>query len=195
MSEEPKEPGRAERLQQAFDAVAGGIDLRLEPAQSDPRCIGIAFMAFASIPYETDPASTPDPDEDGEIERLIQGQESLTSQQYRDGSWQSYLFDPHIVVAKEGLIETDQEVIDEWLESQRFLDFRQEYPWREPREVQITGLAITHLGPQLAAATYRVTETLADGRMIAGNAATLFARLEKLGWRGVVITKGGREEV
>jgi hypothetical protein len=195
MSEESKEPERSERLQQAFDAVAGGLDLQLEPAGSDPRCIGIAFMATASIPYETDPASTPDPNEDGEIEQLVLGQESLTQKQYSDGGWKSYLFDPHMVVAKEGLIKTDQAVINGWLASQRFIDFQKEYPWKDPREVQITGLAITYLGPQLASATYRVTETLADGTMIAGNATTLFARLETIGWRGVVITKGAREKV
>jgi hypothetical protein len=198
MSEERKESAheRAERLQKAFDEAAEGLDLRLEPAGSgQPRCIGIAFMAVAHIPFDIDDSPSPvERRDDREIERLVHGHESLTPQQYQQGAWRDFLCDPHMVVAKEGLIQTDQTVIDEFLASQRFIDFQQQYPWQEPRDVKIKKLQITYLGPQLAAATYRVIETSANGKVIAGNAVTLCARLEGVGWRGAVITKGGREE-
>src|SRR4051794_22449055 len=140
MSEERKESAheRAERLQKAFDEAAGGLDLRLEPTGSEkPRCIGIAFMATPHLPFDIDESPTPiEHRDDREIERLVHGHESLTPQQYRQGGWRDFLTDPHMVVAKEGLIQTDQTVIDEFLASQRFTDFQEQYPWQEPREVK-----------------------------------------------------------
>jgi hypothetical protein len=198
MSEERKEsePERTERLQKAFDEAAGGLDLRLEPAGSEkPRSIGIAFMAAPQISFDTDDAPPPvNPRDDREIERLIHGHESLTPEQYHQGGWRDFLFDPHMALAKEGLIHTDQAAIDEFLASPRFLEFQQQYPWKEPREVKIKNVQVTYIGPYLAAATYRVIETSANGKVLAGNAATLCVRLEGAGWRGAVITKGGREE-
>jgi hypothetical protein len=198
MSEERKESGRerAERLQRDFEEAAGELDLRLEPAGSgEPRCIGIAFMAAADIPFDIDDSPEPDSHRDDQaIERLILGHESLTPERYHQGAWRELLTDPHLVVAKEGLIQTHQTVIDDFLASQRFTDFQASYPWKEPRDVQIKNLHITYLGPQLASATYRVIETSANGKVIGGNVTTLVARLES-GWRGAVITKGGREEI
>lgn len=183
-------------LQKAFDEAASGIDLRLEPAGDGPaRCIGIAFMIFANIPYDIDENAPPvRHHDDVEIEQLILAHESLTPAQYRDGSWQSYLYQTHMVVAKSGLIEANQSVIDQWLDSDYFHEFQEEYPWKDPRDVKVQAVKITYLGPQMAAATYRVREKLANGKAIAGNSATLLARLDQLGWRGVVITKGERKE-
>lgn len=199
MSQERKESEseRAQRLQKAFDEAAGGLDLRLEPAgDGAPRCIGIAFMAVPHLPFDVDESPSPiDRKDDRQLGRLIHGHESLTVEQYQQGVWRDFLADPHMVVAKEGLIQTDQTVIDDFLASQRFADFQAQYPWKEPRDVKIKKVQITYLGTQLAAATYRVIETSANGKVIAGNVVTLCARLEEVGWRGVVITKGGREEV
>ncbi len=199
MSEEGKGSplAPAADLQQAFDEAAAGLDLRLEPAGGGtPRCIGIAFMIYASIPYPIDTTPPPiDRHDDQEIKRLIRGHESLTEAQYRDGTWRNHLFDTHMVVARQGLIETNQAVIVHWLDSPQFVQFQQDYPWKDPRDVKVRNIRIAYLGTQLASATYRVVEKLANGKVIGGNAATLFARLDQVGWRGVVITKGERQEV
>ena len=198
MSEERQDSRRpsADDLQKAFEEAASGLDLQLEPAGGEAtRCIGVAFMIYANIPYDIDENAPPiHHHDDVEIEQLIQAHESLTPAQYRDGSWQSYLFQTHMVVAKSGLIEANQTVIDQWLDSAYFREFQEEYPWKDPRDVKIQAVKITNLGRQMAAATYRVREELANGKAIAGNAATLLARLEQVGWRGVVITKGERKE-
>src|SRR4051794_21450090 len=111
---------RAERLQAAFDERAGGLDLRLEPeAAADPRCIGVAFVFAPMVAYEIDPSpSALDAESDDErIRGLLLAHESLTPEQYRQGGWRDYLHEPHITAAREGLINVDQGVIDEWLAS------------------------------------------------------------------------------
>jgi len=189
---------RAERLQQAFDERAGELDLRLEAAATvDPRCIGVAFMATPMVPYDIDAApgvldAQPD---DERIRELLLAHESLTPEHYRQGKWRDHLHEPHITAAREGLIHVDQGVIDEWLASPRFTDFQAKYPWKEVRDVELENVQITYLGPHMASASYRVVERLANGAMIGGNATTILSRLAGCGWRGVVITKGGREEL
>jgi hypothetical protein len=192
------ERARAERLQAAFDERAGGLDLRLEPAAAaDPRCIGVAFVFAPMVAYEIDPSpSALDAGSDDErIRKLLLAHESLTPEQYRQGGWRDHLHEPHITAAREGLINVDQAVIDEWLASSRFTDFQAKYPWKEVRDVELHNVQITYLGPHMASASYRVVEKLANGGMIGGNATTILSRLAGCGWRGVVITKGGREEL
>lgn len=197
------EPERAGRLQAAFDAQAGDLDLRLtEAAAADPRCIGVAFMFAPMVPYEIDAApralaaedaaAAPD---DAEITAILLAHERLTPEEYRRGAWRDHLHEPHITAAREGLIKVDQGVIDEWLASPRFTDFQAKYPWKEERDVELHNVVITYLGPHMASASYRVVERLANGAMIGGNATTILSRLAGCGWRGVVITKGGREEL
>jgi hypothetical protein len=192
------EHGSAEALQAAFEAQAGDLGLQLtEAAAADPRSIGVAFMFTPMVPYEIDAApgvldAQPD---DERIRKLLLAHESLTPEHYREGRWRDHLHEPHITAASEGLIHVDQAVIDEWLASPRFTDFQAKYPWKEVRDVELENVQITYLGPHMASASYRVVERLANGAMIGGNATTILSRLAGRGWRGVVITKGGREEL
>ena len=189
---------RAGALQAAFDAQAGELGLELDAAAAvDPRSIGVAFMFTPMVAYETDPSpAVLDAGSDDErIRKILLGHDSLTPGQYRQGDWREHLHDPHITAAREGLIQVDQGVIDEWLESPRFTDFQAQYPWKEVRDVELHDVVITYLGPHMASASYRVVERLANGAMIGGNATTILSRLAGCGWRGVVITKGGREEL
>jgi hypothetical protein len=189
---------RAEHLQAAFDERAHELDLRLEPAAAaDPRSIGVAFVFTPMVAYDIDPAPNAHDagSDDQKIREILLAHESLTPEQYRQGGWREHLHEPHNTAAREGLIKVDQGVIDEWLASSRFTDFQAQYPWKKVRDVELQNVQITYLGPHMASASYRVVEKLANGGMIGGNATTVLSRLAGCGWRGVVITKGGREEL
>jgi hypothetical protein len=196
MSDRPKEsePERADRLQKAFDAAAAeGLDLRLAPPDSGPiRCVGVAFACIPLIAYDTVDPEPVDRSDDRAIEHLIREVESLTYEDFR-ARWRDYLNDPHIAVTDEGLVRVDQEVIDKWFGSERFKQFVEEFVPSSPRDVTVHGIKIVYHGLLQATATYRVEEKHQHGRHTAGNQTAILAKLENLGWRAVVITKGGRQ--
>jgi hypothetical protein len=195
MSGEGKEE-RDRRLQQAFDEAAGGLDLRLEPAGAAARCVGVAFLAAPLVAYELDDTRPPiDNTDDRAIADLIHDLETLGVHQFRAGDWRRFLNDPHIAITTTGLAEVDQTTIDEWLDSPQFREYQQEYPPKSPRDVQVENLVVVYIGDLQAAATYRVVERFANGKVTGGNASLSLARLKDIGWRGVVVNKGGRLDV
>ena len=186
---------RAERLQKAFDEAAGELDLRLEPAGVRAHCVGVAFLAAPRVAYELDDSPPADSDDDQAIQALVQSLETLTVQQFHQGAWRRFLNDPHIAITTTGLAEVDQKTLDHWLASPQFQEHLQEYPPKTPRDVQVESLQIVFIGARQASATYRITERFANGKVTGGNATLSLARLKTLGWRGVVVNKGWREDV
>lgn len=195
MSDRPKESDheRADRLQKAFAAAAEGLDLRLAPAENGGvRCVGVAFACIPLVSYDTVDPVPVDKDDDREIEKLIREVESLSYDDFR-ARWRDYLNDPHVAVTTEGLVMVDQDVIDKWFDSEKFKQFVGEFEPLSPRGAKIHKIHITYHGPLQATATYRVEEEHRRDKQTAGNQTAILVKLEKLGWRIVVVTKGGRE--
>ena len=196
MPDRPQESGpeRAARLQKAFDTAAEGLDLRLasEDAAGAVRCVGVAFACIPLVAYDTVDPVPVDKSDDREIENLLRELESLSYEDFR-ARWRDYLNDPHVAVTGEGLVVVDQEVIDKWFDSEKFKRFVGEFEPLDPRGAKVHNVHITYHGPLQATATYRVEERHGHGKHTAGNQSALLVKLETLGWRAVVVTKGGRE--
>jgi hypothetical protein len=198
MSYRRQDPERqtAESLDQAFRQAAEGLDLKLEPAPAgDAYCIGIAFVCVPFVAYDV--VDSPPPvghDDDAKIGHLIRGVEALAPLELQH-RWRHYFLDPHIASTLEGIVRVDQEAIDQWLASPRYQDYMAEYPPQNPRDVKVHNLQIAYIGRERASATYRVVEKHANGKVTGGNVTAILALLEHHGWRIVVVTKGGREEL
>lgn len=188
---------RAERLQEAFNEAAAELDLRLDPAAgSDPRCIGVAFIILPFVAYDLDDSESPAGHADDEsISNVVHRLETMTVAQFHAGEWRNYAYDPHVSVTATGLGKIDQAAVEEWLASPEFQEYLQEYPPKTPRDVKIQQLKVVYLGQHQAAATYRVVETFANGKVTAGNSAMMLGEMKNVGWRAVVTSKGGREEL
>jgi hypothetical protein len=156
------------------------------------RCVGVAFACIPLVPYDTVAEEPVDRGDDREIEKLIRELEALSYDEFKV-RWRDYLHDPHIAVTSEGLVVVDQAVIDKWFDSEKLRRFVAEFEPLSPRGAQVHNVHITYHGPLQATATYRVEESHRHGKHTAGNQSAILAKLETLGWRAVVVTKGGRE--
>jgi hypothetical protein len=181
-------------LQQAFDGMAGDLGLHLEPADSGERTVGAAFVCIPLVEYDLVKVSKPtDSDDDTEIQSLIQGAESLPWSQFAQ-QWANFYANPHMALTNEGLVRTDQPVIDHWMAHEKFADYIQKYPPFSPRQVQVTQIQIVYVGGDRANATYRVTEQFTNGKQLAGNGAVMVVKIKKVGWRIAVTAKAARKE-
>jgi hypothetical protein len=181
-------------LQQAFDGMAGDLGLRLEPADSGERTVGAAFVCIPLVEYDLVKVSKPtDSDDDTEIQSLILGAESLPWSQFAQ-QWTNFYANPHMALTNEGLVRTDQPVIDHWMAHEKFADYIQKYPPFSPRQVQVTQIQIVYAGGDRANATYRVTEQFTNGKQLAGNGAVMVVKIKKVGWRIAVTAKAARKE-
>lgn len=181
-------------LQQAFDGMAGDLGLRLEPADSGERTVGAAFVCIPLVDYDLVKVSKPtDSDDDTEIQSLIQGAESLPWPQFAQ-QWKNFYANPHMSLTNEGIVRTDQPVIDHWMAHGKFADYIQKYPPFSPRQVQVTQIQTVYVGGDRANATYRVTEQFTNGKQLAGNGAVMVVKIKKVGWRIAVTAKAARKE-
>jgi hypothetical protein len=186
---------REASLQQAFDQAAEGLDLRLEPSAGGPaRTVGIAFVCTPIVRYDILDSPPPiEREDDQQIQDIIRAWESLSTEELR-ASWRDYTADSYIGVAREGLVKVDQKIIDKWLGSDEYAQHQQSYPPFSPRRVNVSQIHIVYIARDHACATYRVTESFVNGKVLASNLATILAKLENGGWQIVVATKHGWEE-
>ena len=197
MSDERRGMSDQEReasLQQAFDEVAGGLDVRLEPASRRARTVGVAIAIAPMVEFDLEDAPPPaEHVDDQAIKSLIQERETLSPTDFQQ-QWRDQAHDPHIGVTLEGIAQVDQQAIDAWLASDKFAEFLALYPPYSPRRIKISQVRIVYIGRTRACATYRVREQYTNGKVLAGNVAVILAKIDNVGWRIVVSTKGGREE-
>jgi hypothetical protein len=196
MNETPSGSDRERLLQQSFDREAADLDLRLEPAGgAETRAVGAAICLNGFISYDLISGKRPPgPADDQQIKSLIRGLESLPWAEL-PRRWREFLHDPYILVTSKGVLKSDQEVVDHWLASRELQEFLQEYPPHAPRKVKITQIKIVYIGSDRASATFRVQERFTNDKTLAANMTMIFVHLEHEGWRILVMTKGGRQEV
>jgi hypothetical protein len=202
MSESRQRPGQPgeDALQEAFDRLAGSLDLRLEPAagcREETRSIGIAAAVIHQMvtaePEEN--ALSPGKRDDEQIEALLTGYEELTPAKFVE-SWRDYATDPHAGVGPSWVGRCDQEALDYWLGKKELAEALEYYPPYFPdRKIRILDLRIVYIGDTRAVATYHLEEDHPNGRITAGNVALILIKTRQAGWRIIVATKGGRTEL
>ncbi|HYO16925.1 MAG TPA: hypothetical protein VE685_27315 [Thermoanaerobaculia bacterium] len=185
---------REKSLQRAFDEAAGELGLHLEPAGGLTRTVGVAAVCIPIAEHDLVNDGLPThPQDDQEIETLILGLESLPWDQMQQ-RWREFAADPHLSVTSEGLVMIDQAIVDKWMSSPQFQEILREFPPFSPRQVEVSQLQIVHVGGSRAGATYRVVEHFTNGKVLAGNMTVILGKLKQIGWRILVMTKGGRSE-
>lgn len=201
MSRYAEGPGSAPGadLQQEFDRAAGDLGLGLEPklpSADETVTIGMAVAIFSrTVDVKVDTAPPPvDSADDDAIKHLIHGYEALDPSIFK-AQWRKYATDPHMGVGLSWVGLVNEHAIDRWLETKALANVMAEYPPHSPRKLQLNDLRIMYIGDTRAVATYQVEEEYTNGRpaTMANHSCILF-RVEKVGWRIAVATKGGAAE-
>lgn len=186
-------------LQQEFDRAAGDLGLGLDskvPTPEETVTVGVA-IAFFSRSVDLRVADSPPPvdsTDDDAIKALVHGYEALDPTIYK-AHWRQYATDPHMGVGLSWVGLVNEHAIDRWLETKALANATAAYPPHSPRKIQLNDLRIMYIGDTRAVATYQVEEEYTNGRTptLANHSCILF-RIEKLGWRIAVATKGGVAE-
>jgi hypothetical protein len=191
-------PAPGSELQQAFDRAAGDLGLSFEPmfpGTDDTVTIGLAVAAFSrTVDVKVATTAPPvDSTDDDAIKTLLQGYESLDPTIFKD-QWRNYATDPHMGVGLSWVGLVNEHAVDHWLETKALADAMVAYPPYSPRKLQLNDLRIMYIGDTRAVATYQVEEEYTNGRTTVGNHACILFRVQALGWRIAVATKGGVAE-
>ena len=195
---------RQDRVQQAFDQAAGGLDLRLERSsredakeQGEIRIVGTAVSVSFAKATRFDLMDSPPPvgaADDATINAVITSYETLDPQDLAE-QWRDFAIDPHVVIADGWFKVFDQKDFRHWLRSDEWEEAQQEYPMFSPRHVQVTNLNIVYIGDARAVATYHLQEEFTNSTVAAGNSAASMAKLEGGHWRIVAIHKRVKQEI
>jgi hypothetical protein len=185
-------------LQQAFDQAAGDLGLSFEPmfpGTDDTVTIGMAVAAFSRTVDIKVMASAPpvDSTDDDAIRDLIQCYESLDPTIFPD-RWRNYATDPHMGVGLSWVGLVHEHAVQHWLETKALADAMAAYPPFSPRHLQLNDFRIMYIGDTRAVVTYQVEEEYRNGKTTVGNHSCILFRVEKVGWRIAVATKGGVAE-
>jgi hypothetical protein len=186
-------PEREAQVQQAFDRVAGDLELRPEPppAHGEVRTIGAAFFIVLGNTVEVNTLDVAPPvgaSDDAEIQAVLTAAYSVTPEQMED-NWRDFYHEPFEAVGRDFIARMDQPAIRKWARSPELAQHLQNFPPFNPRQVQITNVNITYIGTVRAAVTYHVQETFQNSQVAAGNALALMVKVEGLGWRILITTK------
>lgn len=190
---------RKQKLREEVERAVEAGEIKLdEPGAGElMRTLGVAF-AFFSKTVDVDLASDVSPDvvvgPDQQIQKLLEGWESLAPDQF-EASWRDYATDPYIGVGMHWAGVVDDDVVQEWLQSDELAEHEREYPSYSPRKVTLSKVEIVYLEPTRAVATYRVEEEHQNGKLTGGNTAAIVFNVSGKGWRVMVATKGGRDEL
>jgi hypothetical protein len=191
-------PAPGSDLQQEFDRSAGDLGLSLEPrlpSADETVTIGMAVAIFSRTVDVKVAASPPpvDSTDDDAIKALLHSYESLDPSIYKD-HWRKYATDPHMGVGLSWVGLVNEHAVDRWLETKALANAMAAYPPHSPRKLELNDLRIMYIGDTRAVATYQVEEEYTNGRTTMGNHSCILFRVERLGWRIAVATKGGVAE-
>lgn len=200
MSRSGEGPGPApgSDLQQAFDKAAGDLGLSFEPmfpGTDDTVTIGMAVAAFSrTVDVKVANTAPPvDSTDDESIAALLHGYESLDPTIFK-AQWRNYATDPHMGVGLSWVGLVNEHAVDHWLETKALADAMTAYPPSSPRKLQLNDMRIVYIGHTRAVATYQVEEEYTNGRTTVGNHSCILFRVQGVGWRIAVATKGGVAE-
>lgn len=191
------EPGKD--LQQAFERVAGDLGLSLEPmfpGTDDTIAIGMAVAGFSRT-VDVRVSLTAPPVDDGDeaaIKDVLQGYESLDPTLYPH-HWRKYATDPHMGVGLSWVGLVNEHAVQHWLETKALADAVAAYPPFSPRQLQFHDLRIMYIGNSRAVATYGIEEEYQNGQRTVGNHSCILFKVDDVGWRIAVATKGGVAEL
>lgn len=195
---------RQDRVQQAFDRAAEGLDLKLERSSpgdqtsgDDVRIVGTAFIAAMAKATQFDLMDSPPPvgaSDDAAIGAVITTYESLSHEDLAE-QWKQLALDPHVAIADTWFKALDKKDFRHWLRSDELEQAHQAYPPFSPRHVQVTNLNVVYIGDARAVATYHLQEEFTNGKVAAGNSAASLAKLEGGQWRIVAIHKRVKKEI
>jgi hypothetical protein len=192
-------PAPGSDLQQQFDREAGDLGLSLEgklPSAEETVTVGVAIAFFSrAVDVKVEPAPPPvDPTDDDAIRALVHGYEALDPTIFKD-QWRQYATDPHMGVGLSWVGLVNEHAIDRWLATKALANATAAYPPHSPRKIQLNDLRIMYIGDTRAVVTYQVEEEYTNGRPLTlANHSCILFRVEKLGWRIAVATKGGVAE-
>ena len=192
-------PAPSSDLQQEFDREAGDLGLSLEgklPSAEETVTVGVAIAFFSRAVDIKVPTAPPpvDSTDDDAIKALVHGYEALDPTIFKD-QWRRYATDPHMGVGLSWVGLVNEHAIDRWLATKALANATAAYPPHSPRKIQLNDLRIMYIGDTRAVVTYQVEEEYTNGRppTLANHSCILF-RVEKVGWRIAVATKGGVAE-
>lgn len=188
-----RDEGRDERLQQAFDRAAAGLDLRLERSplhdSDDIRVVGTAFVAETDegLAHATqfDLMESPPPvgaADDAAISALLTSYESQSPEDLV-ANWRQYATDPHVVLGEGWMSFVDKKDYHHFLRSDELAHANQEFPPYSPRHVTITNLNVVYIRDTRASVTYHLQEEYTNGKVAAGNSAAWLVKLSGGEWR------------
>jgi hypothetical protein len=191
-------PASDSPLQKAFDQAAGDLGLSVEPRVPSPDetvTIGIAVAIFSRAVDINVATSAPpvDATDDDAIQSLVHGYESLDPTIFPD-QWRNYATDPHMGVGLSWVGLVHEHAVQRWLETKALADALAAYPPFSPRHLQLNDFRIMYIGDTRAVVTYQVEEEFTNGKTTVGNHSCILFRVDKVGWRIAVATKGGVAE-
>lgn len=191
--------GPGKDLQQAFDQAAGDLGLDLEPRFSgadDTLAIGMAVAGFSrTVDVKVSLTAPPvDASDEDAIRAVLHGYESLDPTLYPH-HWKEYATDPHMGVGLSWVGLVNEQAVEHWRVTKALADSVAAYPPFSPRRIQLQDLRILYIGNSRAVATYGIEEEYRNDQRTVGNHACILFRVDNVGWRIVVATKGGVAEL
>ena len=198
MSHDQSSVDREIALQRAFDAAAEDLDLQMVKGPSgaeEPRMVG-ALAPAAHTTSDVDDANMPisAENDDDAIAAVVEKWETTDIDKLVETA-KEVLHEPYAIikpVVEDGNVAhnvqvVDQKFFEQWVNSDTFKELATKFEVKDPREVEISGLSITYLGPVNASVTYKTRESGAKGTYISNAGA--FMVKENGTWYYIAMTR------
>ncbi len=186
-------------LQEAFDREAEKLDFRLEPTyREEQRMVGVAIVPttmeeVVQVPVPAQPRPIEDSD-DERIRAILVAWETAgpAGDRSMPATWRKHFTDQVVAVSSGHVGILEREELERALASREFADQQVDYPYCDPRQVRVSNLDLTYIGPAAVVATYRSDETYANGKVFGCNAFAVLMKNPEGEWKVTVVSKRTR---
>ena len=209
MSDRRSNIDRESALRQAFAEAAKDLDLEFDrpaSAAEEPRMVG-ALAPAAHVTTDVDDAAMPKGDDHEDslaIQEVIEKWETADVDKLVDVASQ-VANDPYVIIkpvqggsaAADGnahdCTEYSASVVDHvyfrgWVQSETFLALTSKFEPKDPRDVQISGINISFVGPTIASVVYQTKETGTQG-VYNANVGAFMVKHSDGGWKYIAMTR------